>query len=440
VHEGIDMDVVIIGNGITGITAAITIRKLSKQHQITVVSSESEHFYSRTALMYLYMGHLKYHHLKPYEDWFWQENNIRLVRDQVVGLDFDARRVMLQHQSPLSYHKLLLATGSVPRKTGVPGEELTGIQGFYSLQDLQQMEENTRQIGQAVIVGGGLIGIELAEMLSTRCIPATLLVREPHYWANVLPAEEGALVAHQIQKHGLELRLNTVVTAFEGDAAGRLQAVLTNKGERIACQFAGIAIGVEPNIGFLQASPLATGRGILVNEYLETNMADVYAAGDCAELRFHPDTPGQVEQVWYTGRMQGETAAYSICGQRMAYQKGLWFNSAKFFDLEYQTYGSVPVYPEKGLSTLFWQHADQKKSMRINFRAATGEVTGFNLMGIRYRHEVCWAWIKQKKNLTYVLEHLQRANFDPEFYRRYEGEIRKCFAAQLNRNPAYEKA
>lgn len=434
------MDVVIIGNGITGITAAITIRKLSKEHQITVVSSESEHFYSRTALMYLYMGHLKYPHLKPYEDWFWQENNIRLVRDQVVAIDFDSCRVRLQHQSPLAYEKLLLATGSVTRKTGVPGEELTGIQGFYNLADLQQMEDNTRQIGRAVIVGGGLIGIELAEMLSTRCIPTTLLVREPHYWANVLPPEEGALVAHQIRKHGLELQLNTVVTAFEGDAAGRLQAVITNKKARIACQFAGIAIGVQPNIGFLRTSRLATDRGILVNEYLETNIAGVYAAGDCAELCFHPDQPGKVEQIWYTGRMQGETVAYSICGQKMPYQSGIWFNSAKFFDLEYQTYGSVPVSPGKEEKTLFWQHTGKEKAMRINYRAATGEVTGFNLMGIRYRHQVCEAWIRQKKSITYVLEHLQSANFDPEFYRRYEGEIRKSFATQLDFTPAYEKA
>jgi NAD(P)H-nitrite reductase large subunit len=434
------MDVVIIGNGITGITAAITIRKLSKQHQITVVSSESEHFYSRTALMYVYMGHLKYHHLKPYEDWFWQENNIRLVRDRVLGIDFDSRQVRLQQQAPMPYDKLLLASGSEPRKTGVPGEDLSGIQGFYNLEDLQHLEDNTRQLGHAVVVGGGLIGIELAEMLATRCIPTTLLVREPHYWANVLPPEEGALVARQIQKHGLELHLNTVVTAFEGDAAGRLQAVVTNKQERIACQLAAVAIGVQPNIGFLRSSALATGRGILVNEYLETNIPEVYAAGDCAELRSGPGQPGLVEQIWYTGRMQGETAAYTICGQKKPYQRGIWFNSAKFFDLEYQTYGSVPVYPEKGDRTLYWQHADKQKALRINFRAATGEVTGFNLMGIRYRHEVCQAWIKQKKNITYVLEHLQSANFDPEFYRRYEGEIRKSFTAQLNLTPAYEKA
>jgi NAD(P)H-nitrite reductase large subunit len=434
------MDVVIIGNGITGITAAITIRKLSREHQITVISSESKHFYSRTALMYLYMGHMQYQHLKPYEDWFWQENNIRLIQAQVLGVDFASRQVLLQNQEALTYQKLLLATGSVPNKTGVPGEDLSGINGFYSLEDLRQMEENTRQIRQAVVVGGGLIGIELAEMLTTRCLPTTMLVREPHYWANVLPFEEGQLIAHQIRHHGLDLRLNTVVAAFEGDSAGRLQAVITHTGEKIACQFAGIAIGVRPNIGFLQSSPLALNKGILVNEYLETNIPEVYAAGDCAELRPLPDKTGKVEQIWYTGRMQGETAAYAICGKKTPYQSGIWFNSAKFFDLEYQTYGRVPVSPEKEESTLFWQHGNKKKSVRINFTTATGAVTGFNLLGIRYRHEICAGWIKQKKTISYVLEHLQSANFDPEFYRRHEAEIRSTFAAQLNHHSTQQQA
>jgi NAD(P)H-nitrite reductase large subunit len=434
------MDVVIIGNGITGITAAITIRKLSKEHQITVISSESEHFYSRTALMYLFMGHLQYQHLKPYGDWFWQENNINLVWGQVRQVDFETRQVKLEDHKVYSYHKLLLATGSVPQKTGVPGEDLAGIQGFYNLNDLRQMEENTRQVAHALIVGGGLIGIELAEMLASRCIPATLLVREGHYWANVLPAQEGALIARQIAHHGLDLQLNTVVKAFEGDGAGRLQAVITNQGDRIACQFAGIAIGVKPNISFLATPPLATNQGILVNEYLETNMPGVYAAGDCAELQRNPDKPGQVEQIWYTGRMQGQTAAHSICGHKTPYQRGIWFNSAKFFDLEYQTYGFVPVEPGEAERTLYWQHATGDKALRINFMAQTGAVTGFNLLGIRYRQEVCEGWIKQKKTISYVLEHLQTANFDPEFFRRYEREIRKAFTAQLNHLPAFEKA
>lgn len=425
------MEVVIIGNGIAGITAAITIRKLSKQHRITVISSESDHFYSRTALMYLYMGHMQFQHLKPYENWFWQENNIQLVRARVREVDFTGRRLLLDNSQTLAYDRLLLATGAAPRKTGLPGENLQGVQGLYHLQDLESMERNTRQIQQAVVVGGGLIGIELAEMLSSRCIPTTLLVRESHYWAPVLPPEEAGLVARQIQSHGVKLQLNTQVQAFEGDAGGRLQAVVTDTGQTIPCQFAGVAIGVQPHINFLQGSGLATGRGILVNEYLETNIPGVYAAGDCAELLLPGGQAGLVEQVWYTGRMQGETAAHNLCGERRPYQKGIWFNSAKFFDLEYQVYGLVPPAPQPGLKTLYWEHADRHQAMRIVYQADTLAVSGIHVLGIRYRHDVCEAWIREKKSISYVLDHLQNANFDPEFFRRYESKIRKAFTSQL---------
>lgn len=192
------MHVVIIGNGVTGITAAITIRKLSPDHQITVVSSESEHFYSRTALMYLYMGHMQYRHIKPYEDWFWRENNIALQLARVTQIDFEAQQVLLQEQPSLVYDKLLIATGSVPRQPGVPGQDLAGVQGFYSLQDLQQLEKDTNQIQRAVVVGGGLIGIELAEMLYTRCIPFTFLVRESRVLAKCIACRR---IGHDSKPH-----------------------------------------------------------------------------------------------------------------------------------------------------------------------------------------------------------------------------------------------
>ncbi|MGV3504336.1 MAG: NAD(P)/FAD-dependent oxidoreductase [Adhaeribacter sp.] len=434
------MEVVIIGNGITGITAAITIRKLSKQHRITVISSESRHFYSRTALMYLYMGHLKFDNLKPYGDWYWEENDIRLVQGRVGQVDFKGQRVELESQASLPYDRLLIASGSVPRRTGLPGEDLSGVQGFYSLRDLETLEYHTRQARQAVVIGGGLIGIELAEMMTSRCLPTSLLVREPHYWAPVLPREEAGLVARQIHRHGVDLKLNTQVQAFEGDAAGLLQAVTTEDGETIPCQVAGVAIGVQPNISFLHGSALATARGILVNEFLQTNIPGVYAAGDCAEFQPREGQAGQIEQIWYTGRMQGETVAYNLCGEQRPYQRGVWFNSAKFFDLEYQTYGLVPAGPQPGLQTLYWQHPDGHKALRIAYQSDTLEVCGLHVLGIRYRHEVCEAWIREKKTVHHVLERLQNANFDPEFFRRYESNIRKAFTNQLLPDPARTKA
>ena len=180
--------IVIIGNGISGITAARHIRKRS-DHRITVISSETEHFFSRTALMYIYMGHMQYAHTKPYEDFFWEKNRIVLKKARVSSVDFGTSELHFEDGEKMVYDDLILATGSQPNKFGWPGQDLKGVQGLYSFQDLETMERDTNGIAHAVIVGGGLIGIEMAEMLASRRIHVTFLVREEGFWNNVLPKE-----------------------------------------------------------------------------------------------------------------------------------------------------------------------------------------------------------------------------------------------------------
>ena len=120
------------------------------------------------------------------------------------------------------------------------------------------------------------------------------------------------------------------------------------------------------------------------------------------------------------GRMMGETLAQSLTGKPTAYTPGHWFNSAKFFDIEYQVYGSVPNNPREGIGQLFWKHPKKNKSIRLVYDLSTKEIMGFNLMGIRYRHEVCEKWISEKTHIEEVLSNLTLANFDPEFFSSYE--------------------
>ena len=171
------MHVAIIGNGISGITAARWIRKLS-DHQITVISSESDLFYSRTALMYIYMGHMRYEDTQPYPASFWEKSNINRIFNHVKTIDFHDKMLLFINGDTLKYDKLILALGSNYNKFGWPGQHLQGVRGLYHFQDLEYLEEKSADISHAVIVGGGLIGIELAEMLHSRQKMVSLLVRE----------------------------------------------------------------------------------------------------------------------------------------------------------------------------------------------------------------------------------------------------------------------
>jgi NAD(P)H-nitrite reductase large subunit len=203
--------IVIIGNGISGVTAARHIRKNSDK-KITIVSSESKYFFSRTALMYVYMGHMKFEHTQPYENWFWKKNNIELKQGFVSAICSDKKQLTFKNGETLSFDKLIIATGSKPNKFGWPGQDLEGVMGMYHKQDLEKLEKyapDNTACNRAVIVGGGLIGIELAEMLRSRKIPVTFLVREASFWNGVLPKQESEMINKHIKEHHIDLRLST---------------------------------------------------------------------------------------------------------------------------------------------------------------------------------------------------------------------------------------
>ena len=426
--------IIIIGNGISGITTARHVRKLSGD-EITVISGETEHFFSRTALMYIYMGHMKYEHTKPYEDWFWEKNKINLKQAWVTNLETNKKSIELDSGEKWEYTKLVLALGSKPNKFGWPGQDLKGVTGMYSFQDLEYIEEHTKNIQKAVIVGGGLIGVELAEMLHSRKIDVTFLVREKSFWDVALPPEESAMINREIKDHRIDLRLSTELDEIIPDDNGAVKAVRTKTGEEIECQFVGLTVGVSPNIGLVKNSSIETNRGILVDEHFQTNIEDVYAIGDCAEFRNAPAGRRPIEQVWYTGRMHGETIARTLAAKATAYRPSIWFNSAKFFNIEYQTYGTVPAQLTDNLSQLYWESESGKICLKVVFDQDFQVVRGINVLGMRMRHEVWDKWLKERKDLHYVMENLEEANFDPEFFNRYENSIREVYNTQFPETP-----
>ena len=369
------------------------------------------------------MGHMQYEHTKPYEDWFWEKNRINLKRAYVSKVQPNSNSVLLSSGEELKYDELIIATGSSSNKFGWPGQDLKGVQGMYSFQDLESMEADTKGIQRAVVVGGGLIGIEMVEMLLSRQIPVTFLVREASFWDNVLPKQESDMINRHIRSHQVDLRLETELKEILSNNNGSARAVVTKTGEEIPCQFVGLTVGVHPNISFLNDSGIETEKGILVNDKLQTNIPNIYALGDCAQLRNPLQDRKAIEAVWYTGKMMGETVAATICGKPTNYNPGIWFNSAKFFDIEYQTYGYVSSEVKEGEESLYWETADGVRCIRIVYNSTSRGVTGFNALGIRLRHQVCDEWIRNKTSVDKVVADLKRANFDPEFFKKFEREV-----------------
>lgn len=418
--------IVIIGNGISGVTLARHIRKKSDS-KITIISAETEFFFSRTALMYVFMGHMKFEHTQPYENDFWKKNNIDLLHKKVTQVFPKEKSLLLDGNTVFNFDKLVLATGSKPNKFGWPGQDLKGVTGLYHKQDLENIEKWAPTTKRAVIVGGGLIGIELAEMLHSRHIPVTFLVREKSFWDGVLPFGESQMINRHILEHGIDLRLESGLKEIISDENGHAKAIVTDKDEIIECQLVGLTAGVSPNIDFLKDSGIELGRGIKVNRLLETNCTDIYAIGDCAEQHEGIDSRRPIEAVWYTGRMMGEALAQTLTGKPTHYKPGHWFNSAKFLDIEYQTYGWVWAQPKEDENHFYWEDKGGKKAVRISYQKETNLFLGINTFGIRMRHDFFDTVLTEKKTIDYVIQHLVKANFDPELYKSHTKEIQTQF-------------
>ena len=417
------MHIVIIGNGISGVSVAKSLREYSDA-EITIVSSESMSFFSRPALMYVFMGKMRFKDILPFPSDYWVKNKIKKVYGAVKEIDAENQTIVLDNGSVLSYDKLVLALGSQPKSLGLGEFNLEGIQGFYSLQDVEKLQDSANKVKHASIIGGGLIGVELAEMFVSRGISFTFWVREKWFGSNFLPQEEAKIVTNHLTSKNINIKFEREIIGFEADDSNMVKSVESQSGEKVDSDLVCVCIGVEPKVDWLKSTDVQTRAGVLVNAYLQTNIPSIYAVGDCVECINPVHGRKSIETLWYTGRLMGEYLGKNILQVNPPpYEPGIYFNSAKFFDLEYQVYGDVPTSFPESYGTVFWKHPTKDKSIRLVFNATNEEFIGCCVLGIRFRQEVCEKWIKEKWKISEVLPLLSEANFDSEFSTRHEREL-----------------
>ena len=425
------MKYVIVGNGVAGTTAARTLRQRDPQAQITLVSGESDYFFSRTALMYAYMDRMTLRDLEPFERKSYDVQRIERRRGWVTDLNATAQVLVFADGGTLGYDRLLLAVGSTPQRASWPGLDQVkdGVTHFVALDDLASCERLTPSTRRAVVVGGGLIGVELVECLRHHGVAVDFLVRDASYWPAALSAEEGQVIAEEIERHGVRLRLSTEVAAVSGDEqTSRVSSILTSQGEEIACQMLGVCIGVRPGVDWLKAvqTPPAMGRGIQVGPDFRTSLPDVWSAGDCAEFAGAGEASPLLEQIWYAAKRQGELAARAMLGDAVHYRPPLFFNSAKFFEVEYTTVGQAVKLPEDAVA---FAHRVPGQRATVRIAARQGVVMGFNMLGARWDHQQLETWIRERRSMDEVMASLHRAQFDVEFGRLPLLSVRAAYAA-----------
>jgi NADPH-dependent 2,4-dienoyl-CoA reductase/sulfur reductase-like enzyme len=421
------MHYTILGNGVAGMEAALALRRRDAAARISLISDEHDHFYSRPALMYVFCGQLDLRGTEPYDRGLYERMGFERVRGRVASLDASGRVLSFEGGRTLGFDRLLLAAGSRARAGAWPGAEGPGVHAFVTLRDLEALDHDAKPGGRAVVIGGGLIGVEVAEVLLERGLSVTFVIRENWYFPLALDAQESAMVAGHMRERGCDVRLGANVSAIARDAEGRVRAVTLEGGGEVPCDLVVVSIGVVPNTAFLESSGLDLSKGgaIEVDDALRTSAADVWAAGDCANVAW-ADGTRRPEQLWYTARDQGRVAARSMLGDDVAYRRGAWYNSAKFFDIEWTTAGWVPALlnwdnqpldPGPDYRSWFQRDPARPVSQRIVLKGE--RVVGFNLLGSRWDHEALLAWIEEERPLDWVLSRLHEAQFDEEFTERF---------------------
>lgn len=316
---------VIVGSGVAGFAAAETLRAQAPAARITLVSEDPAGFYSRPGLAYFLSGLIPEDQLFPRSAADLRALGMSWVQARAIALDPSAHRLTLADGRTLPYDRLLLATGARAVHPEFPGSTLSGVMTLDNLADARQLVRHARRGMRAVVVGGGITALELAEGLHARGCHVHYLLRGARYWSNVLDAEESQLVETRLRKDGITIHHETQVRQAIG-ARGQLSAVETEAGERIPCQLLAVAIGTRPQLDLVHTAGLASERGILTDPYLQTSAPDVFAAGDVAQVRDPRSGRATLDTLWSTARAHGIAAAATMAGTPTAYQRTVAMN------------------------------------------------------------------------------------------------------------------
>jgi NAD(P)H-nitrite reductase large subunit len=311
---------VIIGNGIAGTTAAQTLRKNDSNCSIYLITGEPYPLYNRVSLPRFLQGVLTEQKVMiRNREWHEQQGITLLTETTATAIDTEGRTVTLHEGTILPYSALLVATGGRANPLRVPGAQGTRfIFNFVTLDDTKAIIERALESKSAVTTGGSFIGYEMTEGFNVRKLHVTWLIRGPRWLRTTLDEEGGALVDDIARSHGVDVVHGEEIREVIADN-GVPKGVITTSGKSYDADVIGVGLGITLSTGILQNTPVECKSGIIANEYMETNVPGVYAAGDVAEfydpIIGHHHTMG----TWDNAQGHGRIAAINMAGGHEPY-------------------------------------------------------------------------------------------------------------------------
>ena len=343
------MRYVIVGTGVAGLAAIEAIRSVSPSphgrgqgegSEIIMLGDDPHGYYSRPGLAYYLTGELPDNALFPKE----REDYVRLVfkyqKAHVTKINRFEKSLLVDGKTHLSYDKLLIATGAFAAPLTIPGAKLKGVVKLDHLDDAHQILGFAKRGRTAVVVGGGITALELTEGLLSRGVKVHYLLRGDRYWGNVLDEHESRIVEARLQEEGVTLHFHSELTEVIGKN-DKVSGVRLLDGRTLKCDILAYAIGIKPRVNLAREAELALDRGILVNEFMQTNDPDIYASGVVAQA-YDPLTGRSVlDSLLTPAREQGYAAGLNMAGKQKAYLKSPPFNVTRLAGLTTTIIGAV---------------------------------------------------------------------------------------------------
>lgn len=325
---------VIVGNGIAGLTAAKTIRQIDKKGEIYLIGHEPYYPYNRVRLSKgLFLG-LGAERISLQKDTWYDDQNIKLIRGkQVTAIQSETNQIELEDGNKLKYTKLLLSNGAMNRALPIPGLDLKNVFTLRDMHDAQAILKASESAQHVLIVGGGIQGLEIAWECHQQNKKVTILELLPGLMPGNLDEIASKSLEDYIRDQGIELYTSTQAVELQGNE-DEVEGVLTDKGI-ITCDMVVYSIGIQPNLKIVEGTEIERAKGIIVDDYMSTNLPNIYGAGDVAEYK------GNVFGLYNIAIGQGKTAGMNMAGQRTPYAHIVPVTTLNAFNISLFSMGSI---------------------------------------------------------------------------------------------------
>lgn len=323
---------IIIGSSAAGISAAETLRREDPTCEIVMISDEEDPLYSRPLISYYLAGELPEEKLYYRPPDFYERNRIEAyLGRRAVRVEPGANRVILDDGTELRYDRLLLATGASPVFPEIEGLDKRGVFGFRTLKDAKEMLAMLPEVRQAVVLGGGLVGLKAAVGLHARGVEVTVAVSSPHLLSQMVDAGAAQIYRELLEAHGIKVATGMKPAEILGD--GKVEGVRMESGEELPAQLVVVGKGVRANMDLVKDTEVRCEWGVLIDEHCRTSVENIYAAGDVAQSYDVVRGERWTNALWPCAVEQGRIAALNMAGKEAVYQGSMGMNSIQFFDL-----------------------------------------------------------------------------------------------------------